>query len=259
MLRKLMSGIDLAATCFLEKPRTIFPLPEIYDDSNMPTTTLPWPIPPTSNRHQSIWKHSFLNESPLLPIFHDLTDLMLSLKSDSFDHRNSGGPPVAINRAAVFSLICRLDEISIPIEDTTPDNLVQECCRIGGMILLGGVYDHFPSKGFPHHVERFMDTASLARKLHTILIKLGRYKQWVLLKPLLLWSVALGAVSSDNPDDVNDFLDLILFAGRRLGLYNWMEALMVAGNLLWVSEVFDEKYKRVTANKMWEYNPNVYK
>lgn len=166
---------------------------------------------------------------------------------------------MAINRAAVFSLICRLDEISIPIEDTTPDNLVQECCRIGGMILLGGVYDHFLSKGFPHHVERFMDTASLARKLHTILVKLGRYKQWVLLKPLLLWSVALGAVSSDNPDDVNDFLDLILFAGRRLGLYNWMEALMVAGNLLWVSEVFDEKYKRVTANKMWEYNPNVYK
>ncbi|KAH7305651.1 hypothetical protein BKA65DRAFT_200701 [Rhexocercosporidium sp. MPI-PUGE-AT-0058] len=258
-LRKLMSGIDLAATCFLEKPHTLFPLPEISDDSNMPTTTLPWPIPPASNKDQSIWKHSFLNDSPLLPIFHDMTDLMLSLKSDSIDHRKVGGPLVLINRAAVFSLVSRLDDISIPIEDITPDNLVQECCRIGGMLLLGGVYDHFPSQGFPYYVERFMDTASLARKLHTILLKLGRYKQWVLLKPLLVWSVALGALSSDNSDEVNDFLNLILFAGRWLGLHNWMEALMVAGNLLWVGEVFDERYKRLIASKKWEFDASIYK
>lgn len=236
----------------------MFPLPELSDDSTMPTVTLPWPIPPASNRDHSVWRHSFLNESPLLPIFHDMTTLMLLLKSDSRDHRTSGGPPVVINRAAVFSLVSRLDDISIPIENTTADNLVQECCRIAGMLLLGGVYDHFPSKGVPYHVNRFMDTASLARKLHTILYKLKRYKEWVLLKPLLLWCLTLGAVSSDSLDDVDEFLDLMLFAGRWLGLHNWMEALLIAGNLLWVGEVFDEKYKRVTSRKTWKYDASLY-
>lgn len=237
----------------------MFPLPEVSDDSSMSTTILPWPIPPAPNREQSIWRHSFLSESPLLPIFHDMTDLMLSIKSASLDHLKSNGPPVLVNRAVVFSLVSRLDEISIPIKDTTPDNLVQECARIGGMLLLGGVYDHFPSSGMPRHIHRFMDTASTARKLHTVLVKLGKYKEWVLLKPLLLWCVALGAVSSESEEDANDFLDLILFAGRWLGLHNWMEALMVGGNLLWVGEVFDEKYKRLTTDKEWKFDPSVYK
>tara|TARA_R110002060_G_scaffold7121_8_gene10877 strand:- start:80 stop:394 length:315 start_codon:yes stop_codon:yes gene_type:complete len=103
-----------------------------------------------------------------------------------------------------------------------------------------------------------MDTASLARKLHTILYKLKRYKEWVLLKPLLLWCLTLGAVSSDSLDDVDEFLDLMLFAGRWLGLHNWMEALLIAGNLLWVGEVFDEKYKRVTSRKTWKYDASLY-
>ncbi|KAK0130014.1 hypothetical protein ONS96_000552 [Cadophora gregata f. sp. sojae] len=250
--------IDVAATCFLDKLNTMFPLLEVPDDSSMPSVALPWPIPPALNRDHSIWKHSFLNEYPLLPIFHDMTTLMLTLKSDSFSHRTSNGPSVVVNRAAVFSLVSRLDEISIPVENTTADNLIQECCRIAGMLLLGAVYDHFPSRGFPHHVNRFMDTASLSRKLHTILCRLEKYKHWILYKPLLLWCLTLGAVSSESLDDTEDFLDLMLFAGRWLGLRSWMEALLVAGNLFWVGEIFDEKYKRVTACKEWKYNTRLY-
>ncbi|KAL2075176.1 hypothetical protein VTL71DRAFT_118 [Oculimacula yallundae] len=258
MLRRLMSGIDLAATCFLEKRYTVFPLPELPEYSNTPTTTLPWPIPPSINRERTIWRHSFLDESPLLPIFHDLTQLILSLKSDALDHRKLGRQPGPIKHEAMFSLVSRLDDVSLPIEDITADNLVQECCRIGAMLLLGGVYNHYPSQKSHVHGQRLMNTASLARKLHTILVKLGRYKQWVLLKPLLVWSTALGAVLSESPEEVSDFLDLILFGGRWLGLHNWMEALMVAGNLLWVGEVFDEKYKRLIANRPWIFDPSIY-
>ncbi len=162
-----------------------------------------------------------------------------------------------INSAEVFSLVNRLDDISIPIEDTTADNLVQECCRIGGMLLLGGIYEHFPSKGYPCHIKRDLNTASQARKLHTILFKLARYREWILLKPLLVWSLALGAVSSTNLVDANDFLDVIIYAGRWLGLHNWMEALIIAGNLLWVGEVFDEKFKKLTSGKIWRYDPDM--
>ena len=247
--------VDLAATCFLEKPSHLFPIPALPDSSDSPTAVLPWPIPPAMSQQQSIWKHSFQDDSPLLPIFHDLTTLVLSIKSNIQQQQDTGVAPVTVSLAEGISLIKGLEKISIPIEDIMTDDLVRECSRIAAILLINGIYEHSSSTGVPWNGPSTTNSFSLARKLHIILFKFKRYHEWVLLKPLLVWVLALGAVSSECPKDSDDFLDLILYAGKWLGLHSWTDALTIAGNLLWVGQIHDERFIRLTAEKAWKYNP----
>lgn len=243
--------VDIAGTCFLEKPCTIFPLTDLFSTPDTPLPASPWPLAPSPNPEHNVWKYSFLLGSPLIPVFHDLTTLILEIKTDSTRCQRLGGPPVSINQAEVSSIVIRLEDIALSIEDTTTDKLVQECCRVSALLLLGNIQNHFPAWDDSGHVEPVINIEAQTSKLHTILVKLGRYKEWVLLKPLLLWSLTLGALSTPNFDDQSDFLELMKYSGKWLGLHCWMEAMMVAGNLLWVSEIFDKRFKDMTADKVW--------
>ena len=50
----------------------------------------------------------------------------------------------------------------------------------------------------------------------------------------------------------NDFLYLIVYAGKLIGPESWREALITAGNMKWIGEVFDEKFHSITEGISWE-------
>jgi hypothetical protein len=50
----------------------------------------------------------------------------------------------------------------------------------------------------------------------------------------------------------NDFLYLVVCAGKLIGLESWIEALITTGNMKWIGEVFDEKFHRITEGISWE-------
>ncbi|KAH8800425.1 hypothetical protein F5884DRAFT_550814 [Xylogone sp. PMI_703] len=247
-LRQLISGVDMAATCVLRKTKTTFPLPSILKSSKYCTAKMPWPIPPAVYQEESIWKHSFSAESVLFPVFHDLTTFIMELKCEARRNSCLNTQVTLANRPTIFALMDRFDKISTSIEDITTDNLIEECCRIGAILLLTGICNHFPSS---EDIERPLDIQSLIRKLHIILIKLSYNRYWTLGKQLMLWATALGAIFTINKEEQNDFLDIMASIGGELRLHNWMEVLLTVSNLLWVGEVLDEKFSNIVLLKGW--------
>jgi hypothetical protein len=250
VLRHLISGVDLAGTCFLERPRPLFPLPTI-STSDSTIKNMPWPVPQTMYPEQSIWKHAFMTKSPLLSVFQDITTFVMILKSDLL-RNESKSEIVSINQSTMGSLIDRLREFSTPILDITEDNVLEECCRLAALLLLGQISSHFsePGSGI-FNVENHNITMKV-EKLHTILVVNSHYKGWLLFKPLLNWIASLAAVSTSNEETRHGFLHVIVYAGSLMGLKRWDEALITAGNMLWIGEIFDERYHRITKGVPWE-------
>lgn len=250
VLRHLISGVDLAGTCFLERSRPLFPLPTI-STSGSPIKNMPWPVPQMPYPYQSIWKHAFGVNSPLLLVFHDITTFIMMLKSDLMRNSTSEIPP--IDRSTMSSLIDRLGECSTPVADITEDNFMEECCRLAALLLLEEISSCFtvPDSGL-RDIERYNITTNVQR-LHTILVIDLNYKKWILFKPLLNWIISLAAVSTSNEKIKHDFLHLIAYAGRLMELKGWDEALVTAGNMLWVAELFNERYHSITKDISWEH------
>lgn len=248
VLRHLLSSVDLAGTCFLEKPRPLFPLPT----SDGEITSWPWPVPPTPYADQSIWKHAFPASSPLLPIFHDLTTFVMILKSDLMRNVSKAEISSSIDQSTIHSLVDRLEELSIPVSTITEDNLLEECCRLAALLLIKNISSYFSVSGSgPLDTENY-NLMKNVQRLHTILVTNSHYKEWLLFKPLLNWSACLAAVSISSEEMKGDFLHLIVYAGRLMGLESWREALITAGNMKWIGEVFDERFHSITKGVSWE-------
>jgi hypothetical protein len=250
VLRHLISGVDLAGTCFLERPRPLFPLPTASVNESA-LKNMPWPVPQTSYHHQSIWKHAFRANSPLLSIFHDITTLIMTLKSDLM-WKDSRPETVSIDQKTMGLLFGRLGELSVPVSDITEDGLLEECCRLAALLLLEKVSSQFNILDCRLHSTEHQDTTKNVQKLHTILITNMHYKQWILFKPLLNWIASLAAISTSSEEIKHDFLDLVVYAGKLMGLNGWDEALITAANMLWVGEFFDERYHSITKCVLWE-------
>jgi hypothetical protein len=248
VLRQLLSRVDLAGTCFLERPRPLFPLPVGGGES----TSWPWAIPQTPYPDQSIWKHAFPARSPIVPIFHEITTFVMILKSDLMRNVSKEEISLSINRSTIRSLVDRLEEISVPISAITEGNLIEECCRLAALLLLGNISSHFSVSGSGQLDIENHNLPTNVQKLHTILITNLHYKEWLLFKPLLNWSACLAAVSTENEEMKDDFLHLIIYAGRLMGLGSWREALITAGNMKWIGEVFDERFLSITERLSWE-------
>jgi hypothetical protein len=252
ILRRLLSGVDLAGTCFLEKPRPRFPLPTRSMDGGI-ITTGPWPVPPTPFPDQSIWKHAFQASSPLLTVFHDITTFVMMLKSDLMRKTSKAEIALSIGQSTLSSLVYRLEKLSIPILCIDEDNLLEECCRLAALLLLWNISSYFRIPGSaPSDTESQINITKIVQKLHTALIRNSYYKSWLLFKPLLNWVVALAAISTSSEEMKHDFLYLLTYAGRLMELKSWSEALITAGNMLWVGEVFDEKFQSITEGVSWE-------
>jgi hypothetical protein len=249
ILRELISGVDLAGTCFLERPQPRFPLPTASGGGK--TTTGIWPVSPSLHPDQSIWKHAFLGSSPLLPVFHDITTFFMILKSDLM--RQLSIFEISIDPSTVRSLTDRLEEHSTPLPDITQDALLEECCRLAATVLLREISSYFKppgSRSVDNHENR--KTVNNVEKLHTILVRNSHYKRWLLFKPLLNWCVCLATVSTSSVEMKHGFLHLIVYGGRLMGLTGWSEALITAGNMLWVGEIFDERFNSITEGFSWE-------
>ncbi|KAE9370334.1 hypothetical protein N431DRAFT_426713 [Stipitochalara longipes BDJ] len=250
VLRHLISGVDLAGTCFLEKPKPLFPLQTISHCGSA-TMNMPWPVPQMPYPHQSIWKHAFRAKSPLLLIFHDITTFVMTLKSDLTRNDRS----LSIDQHTMSIMIDRLGELSTPVSDITEDSLTEECCRLAALLLLGQISSHFsvPGSGALSHIDYHNHNITMnLQKLHAILVVDSCYKQWLLFKPLLNWIASLAAISTSTEEIQHDFLHLIVYAGKLMGLNNWDEALITAANMLWVGEIFDMKYHSITSSVSWE-------
>ena len=247
ILRRLISGVDLAGTCFLEKPKPLFPLPTISNASSAVNTLL-WPVPQPPCSHESIWRHAFGAKSPLLPAFHDITMFIMTLKSDLTrnDH------PLSIDQHTMSTLIDQLEQCFKPVLDITEDNLVEECCRLAALLLLENLSSHIGVLGSRLSKTDDCNITANAQKLHTILVVDLCYKKWLLFKPLLNWIASLAAISTPNEEIRHDFLHLIVYAGRLMALKGWDEALITAGNMLWVGQAFDEEYRNITNSVLWE-------
>jgi hypothetical protein len=250
VLRHLISGVDLAGTCFLERPRPLFPLPTASANESA-IKNMPWPVPQTPYHYQSIWKHAFRANSPLLSIFHDITTLMMTLKSDLM-WKESRPETVSIDQKTMGLLFGRLGELSVPVSDITEDSLLEECCRLAALLLLEKVSSQFNILDCRLHSTEHQHTTKNVQKLHTVLITNMHYKQWILFKPLLNWIASLAAISTSSEEIKHDFLDLVVYAGRLMGLNGWDEALITAANMLWVGEFFDERYHSITKCFSWE-------
>jgi hypothetical protein len=251
ILRQLISGVDLAGTCFLERPRPLFPLPT-ESTNGSPIKNMPWPVPQTPYHYQSIWKHAFRASSPLLPIFHDISTFIMTLKSDLL-WKDGRSETIPIDQKTITELFVRLEELSMDISDITEDNLLEECCRLAALLLLENVSSHFNVLGSLLHNTGHQDAANNVEKLHEILITNLHYKQWILFKPLLNWIASLAAVSTSIQELTNGFLYLIVYGGRLMGLECWRGALITAGNMLWVGEVLDERFCNITQDVSWEH------
>lgn len=251
VLRQLLSGVDLAGTCFLERPRPLFALPTPSTSGGTITTRV-WPVPPTPYPNQSIWKHAFGASSALVPIFHDITTFIMVLKSDLMRNLNESEVSLFIDQSAINSLANRLEELSIPISSITEDNLLEECCRLAALLLLGNISSHFSDSGSGSTNISSLNIIENVQKLHDLLVMNSHYKEWLLFKPLLNWTSCLAAISTSSEEITHDFLYLIAYAGKLMGLEGWREALITAGNMLWIGQNFDVRFQKITEDVSWE-------
>ncbi|PMD46176.1 hypothetical protein L207DRAFT_206820 [Hyaloscypha variabilis F] len=250
VLRHLISGVDLAGTCFLEKPKPLFPLPTTTSRGSA-SKSMPWPVPQTPYPSQSIWKHAFQTKSPLLSVFHDITTFIMILKSDLTLNDRS----LSVDQYTIRTMIKRLEELPKTDSGITEDNLTEECCRLAALLLLEQISSHFgaPGSGASSLNEGHSHNTTMnVQELHNILVVDSFYKKWLLFKPLLNWVACLAAVSTSNEEIQHDFLQVIVYAGKLMGLNSWDEALITAANMLWVGEVFDGKYHSVTKSVSWK-------
>ncbi|KAM3072513.1 hypothetical protein ACMFMG_009311 [Clarireedia jacksonii] len=252
VLRQLVSGIDLAVTCFLEKPTTRFPLTGMSESCDVDASR-PWPVPPTRSVTQSIWKHSFGSRSPLLAIFHDTTNFLMVLKSDLVRSHHHSDVPMCIDYSTLISLVNRLDAISIPVSAVTEDNLLEECSRLGASLLLGEISIHF-SRSVCRDTQRDFhhNRATNLCALHDILVVNSLYRKWLLFKPLLNWCACLASALTPQESMRHDFLHLSVYASKLMGLENWDESLVAAGNMLWIGEILNDAFRNVTQGVSWD-------
>jgi hypothetical protein len=177
----------------------------------------------------------------------------MTLKSNLMQNTSKAEIFLSIDPSTISSLVYRLEKLSIPILCIDEDNLLEECCRLAALLLLWNISSHFsiPSST-PSNTESQINITKIVQKLHTALIRNSYYKSWLLFKPLLNWVVALAAISTSSGEMRYDFLCLLAYAGRLMELKGWIEALITAGNMLWVGEVFDERFQNITEGVSWE-------
>jgi len=174
------------------------------------------------------------------------------LKSDLMQNTSNAELSLSVDQSTISSMVYRLVKLSIPILCIVEDNLLEECCRLAALLLLWNISSHFSIPcSTPSDSESQINITNTVQKLHTALVRNSYYKSWLLFKPLLNWVVALAAISTSSEEMKNDFLCLLAYAGRLMELKGWSEALITAGNMLWVGEVFDERFHNITEGFSW--------
>ncbi|PVI01939.1 hypothetical protein DM02DRAFT_653959 [Periconia macrospinosa] len=228
ILRLLLSGIDVSASCFTGQPPK-FPLPistlsELRDDEQ----EIPWWFPHPSVNESSIWSITFPHDPTLAEIFKDLSITSMAIKSEL--KKRLLWQDQSFLKTWVDPLTHRLLDGGVELKDIDETNFVNESCRLGALILLSKIRRRFGA--------RLVFTEVETERLRTLLEING--EGWTSFKKMLLWTAILAALETDNEDRLW-FCDIIGNTAKAMDLQGWDEIIVHASNLLWVGDVLDKE------------------
>lgn len=130
----------------------------------------------------------------------------------------------------VDPLTHRLLDGGVELKDIDETNFMNECCRLGALILLSKIRRRFGA--------RLIFTGVETGRLRTLLEIYG--EGWTSFKTMLLWTAILAALETDNEDRLW-FCDIIRNIAKAMGLQGWDEIIVHASNLHWVGDVLDKE------------------
>ncbi|KAF2494834.1 hypothetical protein BU16DRAFT_618815 [Lophium mytilinum] len=227
MLRLLLSGIDISASCFSNTPPK-FPLPlHALSTLRAEHLELPWWLPPGATDASNMWTLVFPSDTPLADIFRDLATAVMTLKLET----TRSGRPLWLDtqfvRDYLDPLTHRLLETSIGVEAVNSGSFRGECSRLAAVILLGKI--RRAARG-----GRGVFMGIETEKLRVLLVRYG--SEWTVFKPMLLWVLVLGALEVEG-EERGWFCAIIRKTAGEIGLRGWDEVVVTVSNLLWVEEV----------------------
>lgn len=130
----------------------------------------------------------------------------------------------------VNPLSYRLLDGGIELIDVDETNFVNECCRLGALILLSKIRRRFGA--------RLVFTGLETERLRILLEIYG--EEWKAYKAMLIWVAILAALETVAEDRLW-FCRVVENTARAMDLQGWDEAMMHASNLLWVGDVLDKE------------------
>lgn len=228
ILRLLLSGIDISASCFT-KQRPKFPLPiKALSELRADAQEIPWWFLHPHVGGPSTWSIAFSNDPGLVGIFTDLGIACMTIKSEL--RKRLLWQDQDFVKTWVNPLSYRLLDGGIELIDVDETNFVNECCRLGALILLSKIRRRFGA--------RLVFTGLETERLR---ILLEMYvEEWKAYRTMLLWVAILAALETVAEDRLW-FCRVIENTARAMDLQGWDEVMMHASNLLWVSDVLDKE------------------
>lgn len=133
-------------------------------------------------------------------------------------------------RTWINPLSYRLMDGGTQLVDVDETNFMDECCRLGALILLSKFRRRFGA--------RIVFTGLETERLRTILEIYGA--EWKTYRTMFLWTTILAALEMEGEDRLW-FCNIIGKAAKAMGLQNWDEIIIHASNMLWVGEVLDKE------------------
>lgn len=228
LLTTFRSSIDISASCFTRRtPR--FPLPvdalsKLRDDAQ----EIPWWSLHPSVDGTSYWEMALPGDPILAGIFSDLGITCMTIKSELM--KRLLWLDQSFVKTWINPLSYRLMVGGIELIDIDETNFVNECCRLGALLLLSKIRKRFGA--------RIVFTGLETERLRTILEMYG--EEWNFYKTMLLWTAILAALETDGGDKLW-FCNIIGKAAKAMELQSWDEVMIHASNMLWVGEILDKE------------------
>ncbi|KAF2804568.1 uncharacterized protein BDZ99DRAFT_575220 [Mytilinidion resinicola] len=230
ILRLLLSGIDVSASCFNNAP-VKFPLPlRALSQRREERQEVPWWLPVGDTGGDNVWELVFPSDDTLAEIFRDVATTIMTVK---LEHSRSGRPlwqDTQFVRDYIDPLTHRLLDTSIETDAVNRSNFVNECSRLAALLLLSKIR----RASSPPLSPRIVFTGIETDRLRALLARY--YSEWTVFKPMLLWVLVLGALEVEGEERAW-FCALIQRTAEEIGLRGWDEVVVSVSNLLWVGEV----------------------
>lgn len=176
----------------------------------------------------STWSIAFSNDPGLVGIFTDLGIACMTIKSEL--RKRLLWQDQDFVKTWVNPLSYRLLDGGIELIDVDETNFVNECCRLGALILLSKIRRRFGA--------RLVFTGLETERLRILLEMYG--EKWKAYRTMLLWVAILAALETVAEDRLW-FCMVIENTARAMDLQGWDEVMMHASNLLWVGDVLDKE------------------
>lgn len=170
------------------------------------------------------WSEELPGSDSWLSIFKDLTRLF-------------GNPQVPAN-SWMEPTIYRLLTFR-PLEThITRDSIVEEVCRIGGLLFLAPLWRTFGVMA--------VRTRCLRRHLLTLLQ--NHFADWGLLQNFLLWTLVNAAREADSDKERAQFAMMIVMAMQKIDVEEWDGLRGVLRDVIWDDAVKDNEWESLKEN-----------